>query len=134
MVNRTDYVLISFNLNESSGNALSTEKGHSQTLNFSYETIYIDTPQTDGYKKIVLDETQRKDLEADLVALIHKHNLKGWDGFEEYLQVMDASNGFSLRVTYANNDEIVAKGGFVFPDNYNAVFSDAKEIFLTYCD
>ncbi len=132
-VNRDDYTLMSFELRESSGNAMSTEDSNSQSMYLSFETIYIDAPQTDGYKKIKLDEEERKNLEADLLALIEKHSLKEWDGFDEHLQVMDASNGFSFNVVYENNDKIVASGGFMFPDNYGVVFNDVKETFIKYC-
>ncbi len=132
MPNRDDYILFSFEIRESSANALSTDEGHSQSFNFSFETMYIDSPETDGYKKIKLDETQRKNLETELLALIQTHNLQEWDGFDEHLQVMDASNGFSFNVLYENEDEIKASGGFMFPDNYIIVFKDIKEVFLKY--
>ncbi len=131
-VNRDDYTLMSFDISESSGNAMSTDEGYSQSFRLSFETAYIDAPETDGYIKIKLDETQRKNLEADLLALIEKHNLQEWNGFDEHLQVMDASNGFSFRVEYENEDEIVASGGFMFPDNYIIVFKDIKAVFLKY--
>ncbi len=133
-VNRDDYTLMSFELSESSGNAMSTEKNNSQSMRLSFETVYIDVPETDGYKKIALDEEKRKNLEAELLALIEKHNLKEWDGFNEHLQVMDASNGFSFHVLYENEEKIVASGGFMFPDNYIAVFKDIKEVFVKYCN
>ncbi len=131
-VDRDDYVMMSFELRESSGNAMSTEPGQSQSFRFSYETIYIDTAQTNGYNKIDLDETSRKNLETDLLALIEKHNLQEWDGYDEYLEVMDASHSFSFRVEYENEDKIIASGSFMFPDNYDAVFVDVKEVFLKY--
>ncbi len=133
-VNRDDYTLMSFEIRESNGNALSTEPGSSQSFNFSYETVYIDTAETNGYKKIKLDETKRKNLESDLLLLIEKHKLQEWNGFDEHLEVMDASNGFSFRVMYENEDEIIASGGFMFPDNYGEAFYDIKEVFLNYCN
>ncbi len=131
-VDRGDYIIMSFELRESSGNAMSSEPGQSETLRFSYETIYIDTAETNGYNKIDLDEATRKNLEAELLALIEKHNLHEWDGYDEHLEVMDASHSFSLRVEYENEDKIVASGSFMFPDNYGAVFVDVKEVFLKY--
>ncbi len=132
-VNRDTYTLLSFDLRESSKNALSTEKGKSQSMHLSYETIYLDVPETGGYKKIKLDETARKKLETDLLTLIEKHRLREWNGFDEHLQVMDASNSFSLRVSYKNEDKIVASGGFVFPDHYNMVFHDVRTVFVRHC-
>ncbi len=133
-VNRDGYTLMSFQLAESSGNALSTEEGGGQSMYLSYETVYIDTPETEGRKEIELDETERKNLETDLLALIEKHNLREWDGYDEHLEVMDASHGFSFRVLYENEDEIVASGGFMFPDNYGIVFEDVKEVFVKHCN
>ncbi len=131
-VNRDDYTIMSFELLESSGNAMSTEKNNSQSMRLNFETVYIDVPETDGYKKIKLDEETRKSLESDLLALIESHNLKEWDGFDEHLQVMDASNGFSFNLLYANDEELKASGGFAFPDNYGEVFAATKEVFLKY--
>ncbi len=131
-VNRDDYVIMSYQLRESSGNAMSTENGSSQSFYLNYETIYIDTAETGGYKKIKLDEATRKSLESDLLALIETHNLKEWNGFDEHLQVMDASNGFSFSLLYENEEEIKASGGFAFPDNYGDVFVATKEVFLKY--
>ncbi len=133
-VNRDDYTLMSFDISESSGNSLSTDESKSQSMHLSFETIYIELPETDGYKKIELDEEKRENLEADLLAMIEKHNLKEWNGFDEHLQVMDEVYGFSLKVTYKNGDEIIASGGFIFPDNYSNVFADLKEVFIKYCN
>ncbi len=132
MVNRDNYILMSFELRESSGNAMVEGDSYSQSFRLSFESIYIDTPQTDGYKRISLDEINRKNLEAELLVLIEKHSLQEWNGFDEYLEVMDASGGFSFNVTYKDESEIVASGGFMYPDNYDVVFSEAKEIFLKY--
>ncbi len=102
-------------------------------MHLSYETIYMDVPETNGYKKIKLNKAERKKLETDLLTLIEKHNLREWNGFDEHLQVMDASHSFSLRVLYKNEEQIVASGGFIFPNHYNIVFNDVKEIFVKYC-
>ncbi len=131
-VDRSEYVLQIFDLSTSSGNAFAPEEGHSTSFFFFYETLAVNSSATGGDKRIELDATERKNLEADLLAVIEAHNLHEWDGYDVHEQVMDASNGFSLRVEYADETEIKASGGFAFPDNYDEVYAAVKEVFLKY--
>ncbi len=131
-VNREDYILYSFDLTASSGNAFAPEENKSYSFYFYNEKLSVNVPEMRESKKIELNETERKNLETDLLNLIENHGLAEWNGYDEFLPVTDASNGFSLRIKYKNEEEIIANGSFMFPDNYGEVFDDIEETFAKY--
>ncbi len=131
-INRDDYILFSFELTASSGNAFAPEENKSYSFYFYNEKLSVNVPEMRESKKKELNETERKNLETDLLNLIENHGLAEWNGYDEFLPVTDASNGFSLRIKYKNDEEIIANGSFMFPDNYGEVFDDIEETFAKY--
>ncbi len=132
VTNYDEYIINIFDFDAGYSNMLSEEPGVSITYALIYDSMYMENSITNGYEEINISAENRENLEAELISLIDTHNLVKWHGYDEYLEVMDASDGFSFRVEYKNGDEIIANGSFMYPDNYDEVKSDIKEIFDKY--
>ncbi len=122
--------ITTFDFSRSIGNAMAEGSSSSSSYMFFSNKLYIRTP--DKTNKIELSNSEYLELEAEILALVEKHNLHEWNGYDEYLEVLDDSNGFDLRIIYADGKEIVASGSHMFPDNFSEVFKDIGDIFENY--
>ncbi len=131
--NRTGCKIKNFTLTESSGNAMADD-GDSRNFRFSLigDSVIVEMPRSEDSKNRAISGAERVNLENDLIDLIETYSIKEWDGYDEVLQVMDASHSFRLMVEYKNHKKINAKGFFMFPDNYNDVFQAVKAVFKKY--
>ncbi len=122
--------ITTFDFSRSIGNALAEGSSSSSSYMFFSNKLYITTP--DKSRKTELSASEYLELEAKVLALVEKHNLYEWNGYDEYLEVYDDSNGFNLRIIYSNGNEIIASGSHMFPDNFSEVFEGVRDIFENY--
>ena len=131
--NEDGYIITEFCLSESFGNDMADD-GASGSYYFSLKEneIEIEIPQKIKRAEITLNKAERKNLEDELLALIKTHSLEKWNGYDEWLDVLDDFHSFTFSACYWNGKEIYAHGDHVFPENYEEVFEAVQSVFLKY--